>query len=158
MDSEELAAQAGILDTLPLAGFPKEEGDRRRAWAKIPRRVRSGIRGLHSMMGHKLKEVHGSGALAKLIDAAKIFKCETCRVSDENTRTHLVTASSPYEFNHTVAVDVLAVDSTGEHHSWLNMVDMGTCYQVVCHVRTGVGQSTSSKCWERYLHLDGPKL
>ena len=39
MDSEKLAAEADFLDTLPLAGFPKEEGDRRRAWAKIPRGV-----------------------------------------------------------------------------------------------------------------------
>ena len=34
MDEEEAAAEADFLDTLPLAGFPKEESERRREWAK----------------------------------------------------------------------------------------------------------------------------
>ena len=46
MDEQELAEEADFLDTLPLAGFPKEESERRKAWSKVPRRVRLGIRRL----------------------------------------------------------------------------------------------------------------
>ena len=103
MDEEEAAAEADFLDTLPLTGFPKEESERRREWAKVPRRVRLGIRRLHNMMSHKPKEVmiqvlRGAGASDELINAAKVFKCETCRVSDESIRTHPVNAPPPYEF------------------------------------------------------------
>ena len=93
MDEEEVAAEADFLDTLPLAGFPQKESERRREWARRPRQVRLGIRRLHNMMSHKPKEVliqvlRGAGASDELINAAKVFKCETCRVSDEATKTH----------------------------------------------------------------------
>ena len=135
MDEQELAEEADFLDTLPLAGFPKEESERRKAWSKVPRRVRLGIRRLHTMMNHKPKEVlvllvqvlRGAGAFEELVNAAKIFQCESCRVSDEKTRTHPVSAPPPYEFNHTVSVDVFeTADYTGHKYSWLNIVDVGT--------------------------------
>ncbi|CAE7418365.1 GIP [Symbiodinium sp. CCMP2592] len=157
MDEEEAAAEADFLDTLPLAGFPKEESERRREWAKVPRRVRLGIRRLHNMMSHKPKEVmiqvlRGAGASEELINAAKVFRCETCRVSDESVRTHPVNAPPPYEFNHTVSVDVFETsDSVGEKYSWLNIVDNGTCYQVVALVRVGGGQPSSAKCLQKFM-------
>ena len=157
MDEEEIAAEADFLDTLPLAGFPQEESERRREWARIPRRVRLGIRRLHNMMSHKPKEVmiqvlRGAGASDELINAAKVFKCETCRVSDEGTKTHPVSAPPPYEFNHTVSVDVFeTADSTGQKYSWLNIVDNGTCYQVVTLVKVGGGQPSSAKCLKKFM-------
>ena len=157
MDEEEIAAEADFLDTLPLAGFPQEESERRTEWARIPRRVRLGIRRLHNMMSHKPKEVmiqvpRGAGASDELINAAKVFKCETCRVSDEGTKTHPVSAPPPYEFNHTVSVDVFeTADSTGQKYSWLNIVDNGTCYQVVTLVRVGGGQPSSAKCLKKFM-------
>ncbi|CAE7211787.1 RE1 [Symbiodinium sp. CCMP2592] len=115
MDDLELAEEADILDTLPLAGFPKEESERRKAWSKVLR---------------------GAGASEELVNAAKIFKCESCRVSEEKVCTHPVSAPPPYEFNHTVSVDVLeTADSTGAKFSWLNIIDVGTSYQVVTLVR-----------------------
>ena len=157
VDEEEIAAEADFLDTLPLAGFPQEESERRREWARIPRRVRLGIRRLHNMMSHKPKEVmiqvlRGAGASDELINAAKVFKCETCRVSDEGTKTHPVSAPPPYEFNHTVSVDVFeTADSTGQKYSWLNIVDNGTCYQVVTLVKVGGGQPSSAKCLKKFM-------
>ena len=157
MDEEEIAAEADFLDTLPLAGFLQEESERRREWARIPRRVRLGIRRLHNMMSHKPKEVmiqvlRGAGASDELINAAKVFKCETCGVSDEGTKTHPVSAPPLYEFNHTVSVDVFeTADSTGQKYSWLNIVDNGTCYQVVTLVRVGGGQPSSAKCLKKFM-------
>ncbi|CAE7832525.1 GIP [Symbiodinium sp. CCMP2592] len=157
MDDLELAEEADILDTLPLAGFPKEESERRKAWSKVPRRVRLGIRRLHTMMNHKPKEVlvqvlRGAGASEELVNAAKIFKCESCRVSEEKVRTHPVSAPPPYEFNHTVSVDVLeTADSTGAKFSWLNIIDVGTSYQVVTLVRVGGGQPSSAKCLQKFM-------
>ena len=157
MDDRELAEEADFLDTLPLAGFPKEESERRKAWSKVPRRVRLGIRRLHTMMNHKPKEVlvqvlRGAGASEELVNAAKIFQCESCRVSEEKTRTHPVSAPPPYEFNHTVSVDVFeTADYTGHKYSWLNIVDVGTSYQVVTLVRVGGGQPSSAKCLQKFM-------
>ena len=106
------------------------------------------------MMNHKPKEVlvqvlRGAGASEELVNTAKTFQCESCRMSDEKPRTHPVSAPPPYEFNHTVPVDVPeTADYVGHKYSWLNMVDVGTSYQaVVTLVRVGGGQPSSSKCF-----------
>ena len=49
------------------------------------------------------------------MNAAKIFQCESCRVSEEKPRTHPVSAPPPYEFNHTVSVDVLETADDAGH-------------------------------------------
>ena len=140
-----------------MAGFPKEEFERRREWAEIPRKVRLGIRRLHNMMSHNPKEVliqvlRGAGASDELINAAKLFKCESCRVSEESVKTHPVSAPPPYEFNHTVSVDVFeTADCAGARFSWLNMVDVGTRYQVVSLVKVGGGQPGSAKCLQKFM-------
>ncbi len=41
-----------LLDALPLPSEPRLEGERRRAWSKIPLRVRTAIRRLHRQFGH----------------------------------------------------------------------------------------------------------
>ena len=157
MDDLELAEEADFLDTLPLAGFPKEESERIKAWSKVPRRVRLGIRRLHTMMNHKPKEdmvqvLRGAGASEELVNAAKIFQCESCRVSEEKPRTHPVSAPPPYEFNHTVSVDVLeTADDAGHRYSWLNVIDVGTSFQVVTLVRAGGGQPSSAKCLRKFM-------
>ena len=109
------------------------------------------------MMNHKPKEVlvqvlRGAGASEELVNAAKIFRCESCRVSEEKVRTHPVSAPPPYEFNHTVSVDVLGTaDSTGAKYSWLNIIDVGTSYQVVTLVRVGGGQPSLAKCLQKFM-------
>ena len=37
-----------LRDTHPFAGLPQQESERRREWAKIPRKVRLGIRRLRN--------------------------------------------------------------------------------------------------------------
>ena len=100
-----------LLETLPLAGFPKDEAERRCEWAKIPRRARIAIRRLHNMMSHKPKDcllqvLRGSGAPVEMIRAAKAFRCPTCAVSRESPKTHPVSAPCSYAFNKEVSIDV----------------------------------------------------
>ena len=134
-----LVLREGCVEDHVAEAFPVEarqdeveQSGYSKAWSKVPRRVRLGIRRLHTMMNHKPKEVlvqvlRGAGASEELVNAAKIFQCESCRVSDEKTRTHPVSAPPPYEFNHTVSVDVLeTADYAGHKYSWLNIVDVGT--------------------------------
>ena len=52
----ELAEQQ-MLDEMPLPGFPKDEAERRRKWAAIPRQARAAIRRVHAMTGHKPRDV-----------------------------------------------------------------------------------------------------
>ena len=145
-----------LLDTLPLAGFPKDEAERRREWAKVPRKVRIAIRRLHNMMSHKPKEVllqvlRGSGASDDMIRAAKAFRCPTCAVSQEIPKTHPVSAPPSYVFNKEVSIDVFEVqDSDRTKYQFLNMICVGTCYQVVALVRVGEGQPTSAQCLKKF--------
>ena len=93
-----------------------------------------------------------AGASEDFISDAKLFKCESCRVSEEPVRTHPVSAPPPYELNHTVSVDVCeTADCAGAGFSWLNLVDIGTCYQVVLLVKIGCGQPGSGKCLQKFM-------
>ena len=158
IDPEAAALQeADLLDVLPLAGWPREEGERRRHWLKFPRIVRIAIRRLHMMLGHKPKDVmvqvlRGAKAPREVIDAAIQFNCDACLASEESSRTHPVAAPPKFEFNHEVLIDVLETyDARGERYSWLNIIDHGTCFQACVLVRVGGGQPTSSKCLQKFM-------
>ena len=63
-----------------------------------------------------------------------------------------MSAPPPYEFNHTVSVDVLeTADPTGAKYSWLNIIDVGTSYQVVTLVPVRGGQPSSAKCLQKFM-------
>merc|ERR1711911_37472 len=117
-----------VLDELPLDGFPQDEQERRREWLKIPRVARAGIRRLHKMLGHKPRSVvlqilRGAKAPEQYIQAAKLYKCDTCQETAPPKQTHPVAAPKPYVFNHEVVVDALEVkDASGKRYSFLNLV------------------------------------
>ena len=84
-----------LLETLPLAGFPKDEAERRREWAKVPRRTRIAIRRLHNMMSHKperilLQVLRGSGAPEEMIRAAKALSLPSRKAPRHILFQHLV--------------------------------------------------------------------
>ena len=55
--------------------------------------------------------------------------------------------SPPYEFNHTLGVDVLyQVDADGVTHQFFNMSCMGTGFQTVVYLCVGKGTPKSSDC------------
>jgi hypothetical protein len=77
-------AEMELLDSLQMAGFPKDEEARRKAWMALPRAARAAIRRLHNISAHKPISVmvhllKGARADAGLIRACKLFKCGDCQ-------------------------------------------------------------------------------
>ena len=93
--SEQFYDEQAMLDELELHGFPKDEAERRKKWSALPKEVRSAIRRLHHMFGHKPKTVllqilKGARAPKEYIDAATYFKCDACTETEEPHRRHQV--------------------------------------------------------------------
>ena len=150
--------EQNLLDEMPLPGMPKDEAERRRLWAGVPRRARAAIRRMHRMIGHKPKEVllqvlRGAGADQAYIDAAKLYRCDDCAQVQEKVRTHPVGPPSKYAFNYELQVDVLETyDDSGTRYSWLSVVCCGTTYHLVMLVRVGGGTPTSRKCIDKFMN------
>ena len=54
-----------------------------------------------------------------------------------------------YEFNYALGIDVLEIlDADGAKYQVLNMICLGTCFQLAEVVRAGPGQPTSARCLE----------
>ena len=54
-----------------------------------------------------------------------------------------------YEFNFAVGIDLLEIlDADGAKYQVLNMICLGTCFQLAEVVRSGPGQPTSARCLE----------
>ena len=63
---DALAADAELLEEMPLPGVPVTEQERRRKWLSIPRAARIAIRRLHQEFGHVSRSV-----LVELLKASK---------------------------------------------------------------------------------------
>ena len=54
-----------------------------------------------------------------------------------------------YSFNHTLGVDLIEIaDAVGNKYIALNMVDMGTCFELCEVIRSGTGQASAAQCLE----------
>lgn len=66
------------------------------------------------------------------LDAVDQHLCHDCVVDAPKAQRSKVAPPRPYEFNHAVGVDVFDLhDIDGNPHLYLNIVDMGTNFQIV---------------------------
>ena len=92
---DALAADAELLEEIPLPGVPVTEQERRRKWLSIPRAARIAIRRLHQEFGHVSRSVlvellKASKAPAEYIQAARFFVCADCEDTKGNPQTKKV--------------------------------------------------------------------
>ena len=113
-DEDELLIQEReMLEEMPLPGRTESEAERKKKWLAIPRPARAAIRRMHNQFVHKLNEplfeiLKASNAPAEYLEAAKYLRCADCdRKKILPTQTTKVSMPPPYEFNHTLGVDVL---------------------------------------------------
>ena len=136
---EVILKEEEMLEDVPLPGVPIEEAERRRKWIKIPARTRAASRKMHREWGHMnlavLKKILKAGkAPQDYIDAVDAFQCRDCMVNAPKApqTTKVGPPKHPYEFNHTVGVDVFDLhDNEGKCWLFLNITDMGTNFQIV---------------------------
>ena len=147
---EQEISEEQLLDEVDIPGLPASTAERRARWRKLPSRVRIGIRRLHRQFGHVPVSVMVNLLKAARIDplfieAAKLHRRPACEDTSEKKKTHKVSMPSEYRFNHTLGIDLLeVVDIKGQKYMVMNMVCIGTTFQL-CHVvRVGHGQCSSS--------------
>ena len=83
------------------------------------------------------------------LEAVKYFRCAECEESAPRRTGHKTSMPHRYEFNYALGIDVLEIlDADGAKYQVLNMICLGTCFQLAQVVRSGPGQPTSAKCLE----------
>ena len=119
-------------------------------------RIRVGIRRLHRQFGHCPKKVLILINLlrtAKIdkgyIDAANFHRCNHCEDAQPRRNAHTVSLPERYSFNHALGIDVFeSLDARGDKYQVLNLVCLGTCFQLTEIAREGDGLPSSARCLE----------
>ena len=134
------------MDEVDVPGLPLEESERRRQWRKLPQRVRIGVRRLHHQFGHVPRKVlinllRAAKVHEDFVKAVRLHRCQTCEDTSQKQPTHKTQLPWDYRFNHTLGVDLFEViDIDGTKFQGLNMVCVGTTFQLAHVVRQGPGQ------------------
>ena len=142
------------LDGVDIPNLPIKEAERRAGWRKLPQKVRIAIRRLHRQCGHVPQKVllnlRRSARVSKeYLDAVKYFRCSECEETAPRRTGHKMSTPNRYEFNYALRIDVLEIlDADGAKYQVLNMICLGRCFQLAEVVRSGPGQSTSTRCLE----------
>ena len=158
LSAEELQRQQNLEENPLSAGEEMEmEQERRRKWLRISRATRLALRRLHNMTGHgssssMVQLLRTAGATPQVIEACRHFACESCRKIQDVQRPNTTKMPSRAVFNHEVSLDCLEVkDSSGNRHTILSAVDVGTVYHQCWWVASG-GMAKSSVCAEALLN------
>ena len=154
---EDLIAEDTMLDNVHIPGLPEDEQDRRTKWRALPQRVRIAVRRLHRAFGHVPKNVminllRAAKVKKEFIEATRLHRCTTCEQVSQKKPTHKVAMPHDYVFNHTVGIDLLELtDTIGQKYQVLNMICLGTCFQMAEVVKVGPGQASSKTCLDALM-------
>ena len=147
---EKDLSEQTFLDNADVAGLTPLDGQ-----AGLPQRVRVAVRRLHRQFGHVpngvLTQILRASRVSKeFINAVKLYRCTWCEDSKSRRSSHpAVSMPESYSFNHTLGVDLVEIaDAVGNKYIALNMVDMGTCFQLCEVIRSGTGQASAALCLE----------
>ena len=152
--TEDAIQQETELDEVDIPNLPIKEAERRAGWRSLPQKVRIAIRRLHRQFGHVPQKVllnllRSARVSKQYIDAVKYFRCVECEENAPRRTGHKTSLPNRYEFNYALGIDVLEIlDADGAKYQVLNMICLGTCFQLAEVVRAGPGQPTSARCLE----------
>ena len=149
---EESIQQDTELDEVDVPRLPMLEAERRQGWKKLPQHVRVAVRRLHHQLGHIPLKVLANLLRAARVDPeyikrVKLLRCNECEKSAPRRAAHKVSLPERFVFNHSIGIDVFELlDAEGTKFQVLNMICLGTCFQLAEIVRQGSGTPSSAKC------------
>ena len=152
--TEDTIQQETELDEVDIPNLPIKEAERRAGWKSLPQKVRIAIRRLHRQFGHVPQKVllnllRSARVSKQYIDAVKYFRCVECEENAPRRTGHKTSLPNRYEFNYALGIDVSEIlDADGAKYQVLNMICLGTCFELAEVVRAGPGQPTSARCLE----------
>ena len=161
-EQDSAIQQETELDEVDIPNLPIKEAERRAGWRRLPQKVRTAIRRLHRQFGHVpqkalLNLLRSARVSKQYIDAVKYFRCIECEESAPRRTGHKTSLPNRYEFNYALGIDVLEI--LDAKYQVLNMICLGTCFQLAEVVRSGPGQPASARCLEaikkRWISLAG---
>ena len=152
--SEEAMNEETQLDEVDIPGLPLEESERRAKWRAVPSASASQFDAFTGNFGHCPKKVlvnllRTAKIDKSYIDAAIFHRCNQCEDAQPRRNAHTVSLPERYSFNHALGVDVFeCLDASGTKFQVMNVVCLGTCFQLVEIVREGDGLPSSARCLE----------
>ena len=117
------------MEERPFPGVTSDEKIRKAAWLRLPRPARSAIIRMHIQFGHVktgafMEILKAAKCPAEYLEAAIHFRCKDCDYTERIPFQHnKVSVPRPYEFNHTIGIDVNFLhDHGGGVHMYYNVV------------------------------------
>ena len=152
--SESAIAEETQLDEVNVPGLPLEESERRAKMESRPtadsRCDPTPSRTVWSLPKMVLVNLLRTAKIDKTyVDAARFHRCNECEDAQPRRNTHTVSMPEWCSFNHALGVDVFeCLDAQGTKYQIMNLVCLGTCFQLVEVVRVGDGLPSSVRCLE----------
>jgi hypothetical protein len=112
---------------------------------------------MHKDWGHLNKAImknilKASKAPPEYLKAVDHLKCDDCEAAKKPAQSTKVGPPKPYVFNKEVGVDVFDLhDVDSKCHLFLNIVCMGTNFQIVSYLFPGPGQPKSELCMKVFM-------
>ncbi|CAL1145601.1 unnamed protein product [Cladocopium goreaui] len=125
-------------------------------------RVAGALRRLHQKLGHPpnrelAKHLRLSGASQDLIEAASGLKCRACEKCARPPLHPVAKPAALLDFNEAVAIDIIFLDNQqGKGNLALNMVDIGSSYQVVAPLRNRKSDTVLRVFLKYWVNWAGP--
>ena len=149
---EESSQQDVELDDVDIPGLPVSE--------KLPQRVRVAVRRLHRQFGHTPPKVLANLLRPARVDpgyikGVKLLRCNECEEPSPRRAAHKEALPEKFVFNCSIGIDVFELsDAEGTKFQVLNMIRLGTCFQLAEIVRQGSGTPSSAKCLDAQTQMD----
>ena len=168
---EKLRQQTAYVSEVLVNGGPEEpekEDERQRGAAAISfqgtvsGKIAGALKRLHQNLGHPpnrelCRQLRLSGATKEMVDAAAGLKCSTCSRCMKPQPHPVVKPAALLDFNEAVALDIIYLDTTESvGHLALNMVDIGSSYQVVAPLRNRQADTVCRVFMKYWVNWAGP--
>eukprot|EP00971_Amphidinium_carterae_P284248 5643895-Amphidinium_carterae.1 len=136
--------RTGRMELLnPSARLPEIE-----TWSDVPSQLKRELLRMHCNLGHldcaqMMRMLTKAGAKKEVVRLCSLLECSTCGDLLRRRFPKAVKLGvNEYCFGLRLAVDVLSIkDAENQPHRFLNILDLGTQYQVCAYLAPGVGVS-----------------
>ena len=151
-DATEVLHQDALRRSANVVFKELEDETEFNSWGDVPSMLRSAIIKVHRQYSHSLRgdelvrHLRLGGASESAINAAKLFKCETCEKEVRNMPRPVAAVPKYQKFGECIAMDVAFIPCMGDVlHAFLVMVDMATHFTVTSYLCSGEAPGETCK-------------
>eukprot|EP00971_Amphidinium_carterae_P192643 3823046-Amphidinium_carterae.2 len=127
-------------------------------WAEVPAQLKRELMRMHTNLGHldtaqMMRMLSRAGAKKEVARLCGLLECSTCGDLLKRRFPQAVKLGvNEYCFGIQLAVDVLSVkDAENQVHKYLNILDLGTHYQVCAYLAPGLGVTAAQQILRTFV-------